>query len=43
MASNPNDGEDEPCCYSNFPGTLCPSSQGRAAVGFREQVERKSL
>lgn len=37
MASNPSDGEDEPCCYSNFPGTVCPSSQERAAVGLREQ------
>lgn len=21
MASNPNDGETKPCCYSNSPGT----------------------
>lgn len=43
MASNPNDGEAEPCCYSNSTGTLCPSVQGGAAVGFREQVEKKRL
>lgn len=43
MASNPNDGEAEPCCYSNSTGTLCPSIQGGAAVGFGEQVEKKRL
>lgn len=35
MASSSNDGEAEPCCYSNFLGTVCPLSQGRAVIGFR--------
>lgn len=43
MASSPNDGEAEYCCYSNSSGTLCPSGQGRAVVGFGEEVKKKKL
>lgn len=43
MASSPNDGEAEHCCYSNSSGTLCPSGQGRAVVGFGEELKKKKL
>lgn len=43
MASSPNDGEAESCCYSNSSGTLCPYGQGRAVVGFGEEVKKKKL
>lgn len=42
MASNFNDGETKPCCYSNS-RALCPWSQRGAAVGFGEQAERRRL
>lgn len=43
MAANPNDGEAEPCCYSNSPGTLPLKSRRGCSWVWGAGREKKSV